>query len=177
MQPTLTKLFDEIESQRQKLFDSLSALSVEQLNMPPRHGKWSMAEILSHLLAAEKLSVQYLQKKILGIEQAEDSGWREEIKMSLFIASQRLPGLKFKAPKKVVESTPIIRDLHTLKNEWDRVRNELKALLETVPHDRVNRKIYKHVRIGYINLKQTLIFFREHTIHHIPQIFSQIRNS
>lgn len=177
MQPALSTLFEEIESQRQKLFDSLSHLPVEKLNQPFRAGKWSMAEILSHLLAAEKLSLQYLQKKIQGIEQVEDSGWWEEIKMGLFIASQRLPGLKFKAPKRVVESTPVIRDLHTLKNEWDRVRNELKTLLEAVPDNRVNRKIYKHVRIGYINLKQTLIFFREHTIHHIPQIFSQIRNS
>ncbi len=174
MHRSLTKLFDDVESQRQKLFDSLNGLSSEKLNLPSRAGKWSIAEILSHLLAAERLSLQYLRKKIQGIEMVEDSGWWEEIKMLFFIASQRLPGLKFKAPKGVVEGTPTLRDLQTLKHEWDLVRSELKKLLEQVPDNRINRKIYKHVRVGYINIKHTLIFFREHTVHHLPQIFSQI---
>ena len=177
MKEQLGRLYDDLELQRRKLFDSVSGLRTDQLIRPSIPGKWSVSEILSHLLTAERMSVQYIQKKVLGIEQAADSGLWEEFKMILFILSQRLPGLKFKAPKRVVENTRIINDLPTLKKEWDAVRIELNNLLRQIPDNRIKRKILKHVRVGYINIIHTLIFFREHMLHHTPQIRSQIRHT
>lgn len=170
MLPSFQKLFDEIESQRKSILDSLRHLTTDQLNKAPVPGKWSVSQILSHLVTAERMSVMYMQKKIQGVELAVDTGFWEEIKINLLKISQRLPGLKFKAPQRVVDNTTFYNNLLTIINEWDQVRGELKLLLEKIPDQYVNRSVYRHPFAGYLNIRQALIFFREHIIHHTPQI-------
>jgi uncharacterized damage-inducible protein DinB len=169
MHPAHNKLFTEIELQRARLLDTVRHLSKEQLNTSVG-GKWSVAQIMSHLITSEQLSLQYVQKKIQGIEKVADTGLWEEVKMVLLKISQRLPGLKFKAPTKIFENTPQFQDVATLELEWNRVREEFKAFLETFPAHFSKRKIYKHPFAGYLNVKQALVFFREHILHHTPQI-------
>ena len=170
MLPPFQKLFDEIESQRKSILDSLRNMTSDQLNKAPAPGKWSVSQILSHLVTAERMSVMYMQKKIQGIELTVDTGFWEEIKINLLKISQRLPGLKFKAPQRVVDNTTFYNNLLTIINEWDQVRGELKLLLEKIPDQYVNRSVYRHPFAGYLNIRQALIFFREHIIHHTPQI-------
>jgi uncharacterized damage-inducible protein DinB len=170
MHPSFQKLFAELEIQRTRTLNSVQHLNNVQLNRSLTEGKWSIMQILSHLVAAERLSLAYVKKKILGIETAPDTGMWEEIKMILLIASQRMPGLKFKAPKIVVQTTTAHPDLGSITREWDSVRNEFKQVLDTIPNDFINRRVYKHARAGYLNLKHALRFFREHVTHHTPQI-------
>ena len=170
MNPKLEQLFLEIESQRKETLISLKDFTHEHLNKSPFPGKWSAAQILSHLITAEQLSLRYMQKKIQGIKETADSGLLEELKIKLLIFSQRLPGLKFKAPKAVIEHMAQFQDLHTITTEWDKVRGELKMLLEKIPDELINRKIYRHAIAGYLNAKHSLLFFREHILHHSIQL-------
>ena len=146
----------------------MAQLPIEKLNHN-QPGRWSINQIIAHLIAGEKLSVAYLQKKILAINEVDNTGIFEEIKMIGLIISQRLP-LKFRAPRVVVENTTQTSDLSLLVKEWDSVREELRQLLEKVKDDQINRRIYKHVRAGKLNIQHALIFFREHIIHHYPQL-------
>jgi uncharacterized damage-inducible protein DinB len=170
MNHSLKKSFDRIETQRKNLLSLLKDFSKEQFNNKPSPEKWSASHILSHLISAERLSVGYVKKKIQGAESADDSGLQEEIKMLLLTVSQRLPGLKFKAPKYVVEHTIIYSDLSILESEWQQVRKELSDLLESIPEKYINRKIYKHARVGYLNIQHAVMFFGEHVTHHTPQL-------
>ncbi len=170
MHPPFQNLFDEIESQRKSILDSLRHMTVDQLNEAPASGKWSVSQILSHLITAERMSVMYMQKKIQGVAESGDTGLWEEVKINVLKISQRLPGLKFRAPQKVVENTTLYNDHSTIIHEWDLVRGELKLLLEKIPAQYVNRRIYRHVLAGYLNARQALIFLREHVTHHVPQI-------
>jgi len=168
MNSTLQHLFNSIETQRQELIRSLVNLSSEKLNTQPE-GKWSINQIIAHLITAEQLSVHYLNKKILGAEEAEDTGMKEELKMLLLIASQRLP-LKFTAPKKVVEHTPKEEDLTKLISAWDTARSDFKKVLENVEGRHLKRKVYRHVHVGMLNIQHAVKFFGEHVGHHTPQI-------
>lgn len=170
MHSSLQRLFDQLEAQRETTLVPLRAESTDRLNHSPGGGKWSAAEVLSHVLAAEQLSLMYMKKKIQGINQADRSGAWEELKMALLIVSQRIPGLKFRAPRKVVENTRRLTRLEEIEAAWGNHRKELRELLEQIPSDRLDRKIYKHPFAGYINARQALVFFREHIIHHTPQI-------
>ena len=67
MHASLEKVFNEIESQRESVLASFQSMTVEQLNKVPHPGSWSAAEVLSHVLAAERLSVAYMKKKYQGI--------------------------------------------------------------------------------------------------------------
>lgn len=168
MNKILERQLTALEVQRNELFTSLRSLPTEKMNSHSE-GRWSINQIIAHLIAAEKLSVAYLQKKILAMNEVKNSGIYEEVKMIGLIISQRLP-FKFKAPRVVVENTTQTTDIALLEKEWSATREDLRQLLEKVADDQINRMIYKHVRAGQLNIQHALIFFREHIIHHHPQI-------
>ncbi len=168
MDSRLQHLYDKIETQKKTLLLSLRNLSNEDLNAHPP-AKWSINQIIAHLISAEDLSIQYLNKKILGIDEAEDSGLIEELKIILLIVSQRLP-LKFKAPEIIVDRTSNETDLNKLAADWDKTRIELKNILSRIEDHQLKRKIYRHVRVGMLNIQHTLKFIGEHVGHHTPQI-------
>jgi len=168
MNPLLQHWYNKIETERTALLLSLRDLPREQLNEHPP-GKWSVNQILAHLITAENLSIQYLNKKILGINEAKDSGLVEELKMLLLVVSQRLP-LKFKAPKVVVDHTFKETDINKLITEWNKVRADLKSVLDCISDQHLKRKIYRHVILGMLNIQHALKFLGEHVGHHKPQI-------
>ncbi|MBS1505027.1 MAG: DinB family protein [Bacteroidetes bacterium] len=175
MNNTLEKLFQSLEHQRRELLHSLHNVAPQKLNRC-ENDKWSVNQILAHLIAAERLSVSYLKKKIQGIETASDTGFVEELKMLVLKISQRLP-LKFKAPKVVVENTTTETDFEKLQEEWTTVRLELKLVLERVEDRHIKRKIYRHVRAGMLNVQHALQFLKEHVGHHTPQITNQLKQN
>ena len=173
---SLLHLFDSLEAQRSKLLGLITDLTHEQLNTHPE-GKWSIAQVLSHLIASEHLSVKYLNKKMLGINEAPNTGLIEELKMIALIVSQRTPFIKFKAPKVLAENTPVYQTAEQLKEAWDKNRIELKKVIARFQDDQLKRKIYKHPVAGMLNIKQALQFFREHITHHTPQIKNLLRQN
>jgi uncharacterized damage-inducible protein DinB len=97
----LKLLYQQLEDDRTRLMAELSKASGDTLSLKPSKDKWSVNEILTHLLTSEQLTIRYLKKKSLGIEQLRNSGLAEKIRYAVLEISQRLP-LKFKAPKHVV---------------------------------------------------------------------------
>ncbi len=174
MNKKLQTLFTSLESQRLAVLGLIESLAVEKINNHPE-GKWSIAKILSHIIAAEQLSVNYLNKKMLGIQSAPNTGFAEELKMIALVVSQRLPFVKFKAPKVVAENTTSFETLEQLTAAWSKTRGELKDTLEKFQDDQLKRKIYKHPFAGMLNIQQALKFFGEHIIHHRPQIKKLLR--
>lgn len=168
MNARLQKLFDALEMDRVAILKSVADLPAVQL-IKARPGSWSAIQILAHLITAEKLSLRYMNKKILGISDAANTGIAEELKMLLLKVSQRLP-LKFKAPKTVLDNTLTYGDLTALAADWEKERNELRVFLEKFSDNQIRKKVYRHVRAGMLNVHQALIFFREHQNHHLPQL-------
>ncbi|MBK5277991.1 MAG: DinB family protein [Bacteroidia bacterium] len=168
MNSKLQHLFDSLEVEKNTLLASIKNVSPEKLQQA-QEGKWSINQILAHLIAAEKLSVQYLNKKMLGLKDAGDTGIWEEIKLVVLQVSQRLP-LRFKAPRAVVESTPMYSNMAELQADWDNTRAELKNLLEKFDETQLQKKIYKHIFAGRLNIQHGLVFLKEHMMHHRPQI-------
>jgi uncharacterized damage-inducible protein DinB len=165
---SLLKQFDKLEIQRANLLKLISSLSGEQLNAHPE-GKWSIAQILSHIIASEHLSVRYINKKILGINESPPTGLKEEAVMILLAVSQRFP-FRFRAPKVVVENTTPYQSVEQLKDAWEKGRMEMLEILSRFQEDQLKRKVYKHPIAGMLNIRQAVQFFHEHITHHTPQI-------
>jgi hypothetical protein len=170
----LKRIFDKLESDRINLLSELSSFSEDQLQQIPSPGKWSILYTLTHILTAERMSLIYMKKKSLGVNEVDNSGIVEELKFRFLQASQRLPMLKFKAPKAVVEHTPISISFATLKTQWEKSRQDLYAFLESIEEKNVRKKIYKHVIVGRLDAIQGVGFLREHFIHHLPRLKKQI---
>ena len=82
--------------------------------------------------------------------------------------------LKFKAPRVVKENIPDTIKLEELSAEWDEIRSHMQSFLSNLDEQMLTKKIFKHPRIGMINIVQTMHFYLAHLEHHIPQIKRQL---
>ncbi len=98
MNSKLQKLFNALESDTEKLFTMLSSLTDDRLNYSPSSSKWSINQILIHVLTSERMALSYMKKKSLGIASLKNSGWLESVKLLFLIFSQRMP-FKYKHPR------------------------------------------------------------------------------
>lgn len=164
-----------MEQDRIELLGKLKPYPKEMLDSSPTPGRWSINQILSHLITSEQLTLIYLKKKSLGVDQLANSGLVEDVKMVLLKISQRLP-LRFRAPDLVVKNTPAPAPLQELEVRWDVLRREFRDFLETVKEENLGKLIYKHPVAGRLNVLQCVVFMHEHFQHHRPQINRTVRN-
>jgi hypothetical protein len=175
MHPLLLKRFNALEADRQKLLLTLTAFPHEALASNAPAGKWSVNQILTHLVTSEKLSLLYMQKKSLGVQQLANSGILESLKLVVLKVSQRLP-LKYKAPAVLATHTPDALPLPQVIEQWDAVRNDLRNFLEGIASQDIRKMIYKHPVVGMLDVMQAMAFFHEHIHHHWPQVKSLLKN-
>jgi uncharacterized damage-inducible protein DinB len=171
---SLQKSFLKLQTDTKLLLKEVSALSSATYHHRPAEGKWSISQILTHVLTSEKLSLNYMKKKSLGVDGLDDTGFLEKIKFFLLALSQRIP-FKYHAPKKVVEQTPPPLSYGDLVRQWEALRLELHEFLSTVKEENIRKKIYKHPRVGMLDVSQALQFLNEHLNHHKPQILAIIQ--
>jgi uncharacterized damage-inducible protein DinB len=160
-------IFDLAETDRLKILELVSRMSEEKF-LHRRNRKWSVSQILSHLITAERLSLLYMKKKSLGKKEVDDSGVWEEIKFLILKISQRLP-FKYKAPP-VLNEEPKSLSFEAIVKQWQLVRKDFSQFADTLEEEDLKKKIYKHPFAGRLNVMHAIAFFREHANHHLPQI-------
>jgi hypothetical protein len=164
--------FNLLEKSKADILKLLSPVDEGKFNKG-RENKWSLGQILIHIITSEKLALQYMRKKSLGIDALEDSGFIEPLKLALLKISQRLP-IKYKAPEGIREKTPEPASKEELFQAWTNARSELKEFLESIHEKNINRKIFKHPIAGMFNVIQGIAFLREHLLHHKPQFLKLV---
>jgi hypothetical protein len=162
------KKFESLESSRGKLFDLLKDSTHQHLNAKPAPDKWSINQIISHLLTAETLSVEYIKKKIENASSVKRAGFKSKFRLWTLKVAFFLP-LKYKAPP-IAAEVPEISDLKELKEKWDVVRNDLYHILLNSDKSVLKKEIFKHLIVGKMNLQQALEFMQTHFDHHFRQI-------
>jgi hypothetical protein len=168
MVPRLEKLFQALESQRQSFLNEIRKYDAKTV-YGSIHGQWNMAQVIAHLHISEKTSLDYLERKMLGIQQASNSSVSEWIKVIGLIFSQRLP-FKYNAPRGSNLPEPESRPVDELVALWETERQRLYALLNRFEETDLKKKVYRHVVIGLVDVTHMMIFFREHIYHHQWQI-------
>lgn len=168
MTPSLTKTFNALEQQRANLTETVNAVSDEVYLRSPS-AKWSIAQVIAHIITSERLSLMYMRKKSLGIDTLKDSGIRQSIVFMLLKISQRVP-LRYRAPKAVVDNTPESLSKEEAFARWEKARQELRDFLDTIPEKHAHRLIFKHPVGGMLDVQQAVGFMYEHVRHHWPQI-------
>jgi hypothetical protein len=148
----------------------LAGVSDKKLSASPAKGKWSINQILIHLLTSEQLTLAYVKKKSLGVDGLKNSGAWELLRMEILKWSQRLPFLKYNAPIYVVANTPEAVSFQELERRWTLTRMELHQFLDTIEESNMRKLIYKHPVAGRFDIIQCLMFMSEHYHHHLPQI-------
>jgi hypothetical protein len=168
MNSNLQQQFIRLENSKADITKLVSYIDEENFRLGIGN-KWSPGQILIHLVTSEKLALQYMQKKSLGVASLNNSGFIEPVKLALLKISQRLP-IRYKVPKIIHEKTPTPPSKEELLRAWDQSRSELKTFLDSIDEKNINKKIFKHPIAGMFNVIQGVAFLREHLLHHKPQI-------
>lgn len=169
MNKELSSHFSRLERSRQEVLSLVDGKSHKLLNTRVNEQKWSVIQILYHMKEAERFPLMYMKKKILAPDALYPSTLKQQFRTYLLRISLFLP-LKFEAPKVVKDDIPEEIKLEELKTDWDMVRSDMQAFLSELDPALYDKKIFKHPRIGMINIKQTMLFFQSHIDHHIPQV-------
>ena len=89
----LTK-YHTLENKRQQLFADLAKKTIEELKYKQTPNMWSILQATHHVMNAEKLAVEYMGKKIKGINTSPKTGLKTNIRFFLLQISL-ISSLKF----------------------------------------------------------------------------------
>lgn len=157
-----------MEAERRQLFDELRKLTPQQLAHKSEPQRWSVIQVLEHVLQAERGSLAYIRKK----NQAESlpkSGIGAWLRSTTLQLALRSP---FRFPVPEVMSDPANdRSLPEIGDQWEKCREGLTALLKELPDSRIKVLLYRHPIAGYLNILQALNFLHAHFSRHAGQIY------
>jgi hypothetical protein len=153
-----------LEQNRERLYDQIEKLDVKQLNYRPLEGKWSIIQIIFHIIKAEQITVISINKEIRNTANKTKFGLYSLIRSFLLRYALRSP-LKFKAPP-LLRNIPSDYDIHELKTKWITVRSKLHNALGEITDESAKKYMFEHPYAGRLSIYQTMDFLVEHFNHH-----------
>lgn len=172
MSQLLVRQYQNLQSRYESLKNDLMPLEEELLNHHRKPGKWSPLQIIYHLQLSESLTIDSIRKK-MAAERRPATGLKHALRYRLMHWVLASP-LKYKAPAAVGENLPDNLQKNVLFADYDEVRASLKAMLDSFPSGRMKDEIFRHPKVGYLNISQSVGFLEDHFIHHEKQIRSII---
>lgn len=160
--------FDAIEKSRRDLYGRLDHLNENEIIFKLAPNKWSITQIIFHLVKSEQLTFIGFSRNVEKRENLKNSGiagYARYIALSIALKSH----FKFKAPA-LVSNMPEKYDIQELKNKWNTIRSNFGKTLEEFPETLENKEIFKHPIAGWLNAGQMLDFLNDHFDHHNRQI-------
>jgi uncharacterized damage-inducible protein DinB len=161
-------LFNELESNRQSLFEELDRLDQALLSFKINNSSWSILQVCHHLIMSEELSLQYLNKKLQYDTPIPKANIGSVLRSTSINLALHLP-FRFSAPSRVSEF-PESLEWVDIKNRWVAVRQDMQKTLDKIPDSFCDKLVYKHPSIGRMTLYQMLSFFKAHINRHEKQI-------
>ena len=158
----------KLEAQRVSLLHKLNKLTLEETLFVEIEGKWSIIEILEHIILSEELSVNYAFKKIENPDTLKNVKWNTGLKMLIMRIVLNL-NFKYKAPTVTLPITLKASSLSELTQRWESSRILLEELSANSPA-LLKKGVLKHPYAGFLNFNQMLTFMQSHYNHHLVQI-------
>lgn len=168
MRQYFQEYFNNLSDSKNYLINATLTLTEEEFNLSLSEGKWSIGQILYHIILVERITVISLQKNIKNLSTLEESSTKNVLSSQLLKRALR-SDRKFKAPD-IAAKVPDKTSLNELTPKWEKIRNDFTALLEIFPQEEENKLVYDHPYAGKLNIIQTLDFLVEHLQHHQRQI-------
>jgi hypothetical protein len=172
MHTLLAHKFEFLENRTEDFLNDLSPYDLQILQKQPTGNTWSAIQIVNHLILSETGTVNYLNKKILGIDSVREANLLDKGKMILF-RIYMLGWIKFKAPRGVNKPAND-STLEEVINKWKDLRHKLAEFLNDYDSNNLNKVIFKHPFFGRLTISQTLDFLALHIRHHHKQLKNRV---
>ena len=160
---------ENLNNELNLIFKKLSKYSNEEINFKPSLKKWSIGENMYHLWLTEITTENYIRKKTSYPETLINVSKIARLRLKLLKLIFFI-GLKFKAPKIVVDPIPQNIDLKELKNKWLKSRDSFEMLINNLDTEILKKGVLRHPLAGRIDMDMTLNFLLSHFRHHMKII-------
>lgn len=168
MPMTYDRHLQRLERLRRQLLARLEGVSADILNQRPVDGGWSPAQVLAHVIEAERKSLDYVRKKARDPAAIPRRRMRQRLNDLLLQAAMKSP-FKFEAPPALAEP-PETLDLEALVADWGEVRRGWRRFVDTFPPGLADKTVYRHPVAGPLTLDAALRFLVNHLQRHGRQI-------
>ncbi len=167
---TLIPSFKKLDASLIDLLESLKDQPEHVLNKKINEEKWSVLQVIYHLILTEEASINYCKKKLSFNPELKKAGivtYFRRISLMTFVG---LP-FKFKAPEMVSETRmPKEMRFWELVKKWKNIRQEAKEFLGGLPPEMFKKEVYKHPAAGRLTLTDMVDFWEVHFRRHRKQI-------
>ncbi len=155
-----------IEHKRLALLTDVAALDEAALTAHPRPDKWSVREIIEHLVLAEEDVVGDFSR--LDALEAQPRGIGNHVRFVIVLLVLRFK-IPVKAPSRAMLPTGE-RALSELIARWDTHQRQMQAFVAGLDRAGARRAIFRHPIAGPISVSQALLMLDAHLDSHIRQI-------
>jgi hypothetical protein len=165
-------LVEQLDRATENALASAEALG-PRAYVAPVPGQWAAAQVIHHLLTAERSIVGALRKTLASSSDSlRVSTLKNQLRSMMLRLALRLPGLKFKVPPTLPPppAPEAIEPLPALRTQWAGIRRELEQVLNEFPSNKLNHTVFHHPRAGWLTISQTVASVLDHTLHHQQQL-------
>lgn len=166
MHDQLGKTLQSMDQSRRALLDELARLSPEALVAKPLPGKWSILEIVEHLVLAEREVLQNLPKPSEMVELRRSLKAHFTYPMVMMVLRCRIP-VKAPSAGMLPKGT---RSLSALRQQWDESQHWLQSYVGGLGRDGLGRAVFQHPIAGPMNVTQAVRMGQVHVATHTRQI-------
>ena len=170
MHPRLEEVFDYLDAERSDLHQAIELVPAELRDRQPGPDRWSVAQVLQHLVIVEKRIGMGMTK---WVADAKAGGLRPEVKTSSVLMSLDLAVIadrsrRRNAPEEVRPSGEL--DAASGLAALEQTRAALRAAVIPADGLALGEVIQPHPVLGPINVYQWLLFVGSHEVRHTGQV-------
>ena len=167
MLTNIQETYDSLTGKREQLLQYLDSLKNEVLSFKSGPDKWSIVEVVEHLVIAEadlirQLTTAEVHSPPLDIESRSAKKFQTVIKVM-----ER--DIEVDVPHESMEPHGQM-SLDDLLLQWDDIRKQLQGLLAGIKQEDLGDMVYRHPYAGPLDISETLHFFEVHYDNHMRQI-------
>jgi len=168
----LHRLIQSLDDRRCALLDELGTLGAATLSTKPQPDRWSILEVVEHMILAEKVILQGLPSRTDLVERPRSLRHRG---LYILVWLVLKSGLPVKVPSRRMLPTGQL-SLAELRAAWDEHVRWLQAYVEGLEAGAHRKAFFVHPVAGPITLTQALRLDQLHLRTHSRQI-SRLRSS
>jgi len=166
MLSNIQQKYESLTKKREDLLGQLGSLSRAVLCFKAGPDKWSILEVIEHLVIAEKDLYEQLTGTVPAATLDPKSRTPEKHQTVIKVMERDIP---VDVPDESLE--PLGRfSLDELVDQWDDIRNKLQGSLAEIKPENKDDLVFRHPYGGPLDIAETLHFIDVHFDNHMRQI-------
>lgn len=173
MLDSIQEKFERLTQQRRALLQHLDSLSPEALSFKAGPDRWSITEVVEHLVIVEDNFLKQVTTEKSTPQLDPESRSPQKYQTVIKVMER---DIEVDVPHESMEPHGHL-DLDGLLGKWDDIRKKMQGYLTEINAESKDDMVYRHPYAGPLDIGETLYFIEVHFdnhVRHIDRILAQM---